>query len=79
MSFAHLQHRIPGACSTTLKEGVQEIADLLATRQVTDTDEPQYDNHRGLVDAFATGKVRAPRTPACRRYRSEYTAVWGQS
>ncbi|MBO1417326.1 NAD(P)-dependent oxidoreductase [Streptomyces sp. FH025] len=78
VSFAHLQRRIPGACSTTLKEGVQEIADLLATRQVTDPGEPQYDNHRGLVDAFTTGKVRVLRTPACQRYLAEYTTVWRQ-
>ncbi|MFJ2609584.1 NAD-dependent epimerase/dehydratase family protein [Streptomyces sp. NPDC087425] len=78
VSFARLQRHIPGACSTTLKDGVQEVADLLASRQVTDPEESQYDNHRGLVDAFTAGRVRTLRTPACRRYRSEYTAAWGK-
>ncbi|MGW7446650.1 NAD-dependent epimerase/dehydratase family protein [Kitasatospora sp. NPDC054795] len=78
VSFARFARHIPGACSTALKDGVQEIADLLASRRITDPDEPQYDNHRGLVDAFTTGRVRALRTSACRRYRSEYTAAWGK-
>ncbi|RKT11000.1 nucleoside-diphosphate-sugar epimerase [Streptomyces sp. 1114.5] len=79
VSFARLARHIPGACSTPLKDGVREIADLLASRKITDPNEPQYDNHRGLADAFTAGEVRTLRTPACQRYRSEYTAAWGQS
>lgn len=77
VSFARLARHMPGVCSTTLKDGVQEIADLLVTSQVTDPDEPQYDNHLGLVDAFTVGKVRTLRSSACQRYRSEYSAAWG--
>ncbi|MFJ3216110.1 NAD-dependent epimerase/dehydratase family protein [Kitasatospora sp. NPDC086801] len=78
VSFTRLQQRIPGACSATLKDGVQEIADLLVTRQIIDPAEPQYDNHRGLAEAFTAGMVASLRTPGCRRYLADYTAAWGQ-
>ncbi|MGF1425128.1 NAD-dependent epimerase/dehydratase family protein [Kitasatospora sp. LaBMicrA B282] len=76
VSFARLQQHIPGACSTTLKDGVQEIADLLVSHRITDPNEPQYDNHRGLLDAVTAGKVRSLRTPACQRYHAEYADAW---
>ncbi|CAM5397265.1 NAD(P)-dependent oxidoreductase [Kitasatospora aureofaciens] len=78
VSFTRLQHHMPGACSTALKDGVQEIADLLAARTITDPNQPQYDNHRGLVAAFTAGKVRSLRSLACQRYQAEYTATWGK-
>ncbi|MFD7908618.1 NAD-dependent epimerase/dehydratase family protein [Kitasatospora sp. NPDC059747] len=78
VSFTRLQQYLPGLCPTTLEDGVQEIVDLLVTRQIADPEETQYDNHRGLAAAFTAGKVRSVRTPECRRYLAEYTAAWGQ-
>ncbi|MEU7092592.1 NAD-dependent epimerase/dehydratase family protein [Kitasatospora aureofaciens] len=78
VSFTRLQQHMPGACSIALKDGVQEIVDLLATRTITDPNQPQYDNHRGLVAAFTAGKVRSLRSSACQRYQAEYTATWGK-
>ncbi|MFF7637224.1 hypothetical protein ACFZB9_29355 [Kitasatospora sp. NPDC008050] len=78
VSFTRLQQRIHGACSTTLKEGVREIADLLASRQIDDPEEPQYDNHRGLAAAVTVGWIASLCTSSCRRYLAEYTAAWGQ-
>ncbi|MFJ2577079.1 NAD-dependent epimerase/dehydratase family protein [Kitasatospora aureofaciens] len=78
VSFARLGRQIPGACSTTLREGAQEIADLLVAHKITDPNEAEYDNHRGLADAFRAGKVRSVRTLACQRYHAEYITSWGQ-
>jgi nucleoside-diphosphate-sugar epimerase len=78
VSFARLQRHLPGACSTPLKDGVQEIADLLAARQITDPDEPRYDNHRGLAAAVEASRVSSLRSSDCRRYLGEYTAAWGE-
>ncbi|MFF0414880.1 NAD-dependent epimerase/dehydratase family protein [Kitasatospora sp. NPDC004745] len=79
VSFARLQRQMPGACSTSLKDGVQEVADLLLTGTVNDPDQAQFDNHRGLIAAYTSGTVRAMGTPECLRYGAEYTAAWGQS
>ncbi|MFD9687360.1 NAD-dependent epimerase/dehydratase family protein [Kitasatospora sp. NPDC059088] len=79
VSFARLQRALPGACSTTLKDGAREVADLVLTGQVADPAQAQYDNHRGLIAAFAAGKTRRLDTADCRRYGTEYARAWGQA
>ncbi|MBP0451023.1 NAD(P)-dependent oxidoreductase [Kitasatospora sp. RG8] len=78
-SFARLQRALPGACPTTLKEGVREIAALVLTGLVTDPQQAQYDNHRGLIEALAAGKVSSLGSADCLRHGGEYAAAWGQS
>ncbi|MEU6236798.1 NAD(P)-dependent oxidoreductase [Kitasatospora sp. NPDC047058] len=78
VSFARLQQQMPDACSTSLENGVLEVANLLLTGRVDNPHQAQFDNHRGLVAAYTSGTVRAVRTPECRQYGAEYTAAWGQ-
>ncbi|MFF2953039.1 NAD-dependent epimerase/dehydratase family protein [Kitasatospora sp. NPDC057965] len=75
-SFARLNRVLPGVCSTTLKEGVREIADLVRTGRVTDPAAPQYDNHRGLVAAVASGALGRWGGADCARFASEYDTAW---
>ena len=77
-SFARLERALPGACSTTLKDGVREIADLLLAGVISDPAQAQYDNHRGLLAAVTEGRVGALRSPECQRYGAEYGALWGR-
>ncbi|SEM67909.1 NAD-dependent epimerase/dehydratase family protein [Streptacidiphilus jiangxiensis] len=79
VSFARIERALPGACSTTLKDGAREIADLVLSGQVTDPGQAQYDNHLGLVTAVAAGKVARLESADCRRYGAEYTAAWEAS
>ncbi|NUS11745.1 MAG: NAD(P)-dependent oxidoreductase [Streptomyces sp.] len=79
VSFARIEPALPGACATTLKDGVREIADLVLTGQVTDPRQAQYDNHLGLITAVTAGRVGRLHTADCRRYGAEYTAAWRAS
>ncbi|MFB7675991.1 NAD-dependent epimerase/dehydratase family protein [Kitasatospora purpeofusca] len=75
-SFARLERALPGVCSTTLKEGVREIADLVLTGRVSDPVLPQYDNHRGLVAAVSAGTLGRAGGADCARFAAEYDAAW---
>ncbi|GAA1400274.1 SDR family oxidoreductase [Kitasatospora putterlickiae] len=75
-SFARLERVLPGVCSTTLKDGVREIADLVLTGRVTDPALPQYDNHRGLIAAVTAGALGRWGGADCARFTAEYDAAW---
>ncbi|MFI9325064.1 NAD-dependent epimerase/dehydratase family protein [Kitasatospora aureofaciens] len=79
VSFARIERALPGACATTLKDGVREIADLVLTGAVTDPGQAEYDNHRGLLGAVISGKVGRLESADCRRYGAEYSSAWEAS
>ncbi|MFE7524099.1 NAD-dependent epimerase/dehydratase family protein [Kitasatospora sp. NPDC057542] len=79
VSFASLQRALPGTCSTPLKDGAREVADLVLTGAITNPGQAQYDNHRGLIAAVTSGRVGRLATAECRRYGTEYTSAWKAS
>lgn len=77
VSFARLRQALPGTCRTTLREGVAELAAALAAGEIGDPDQPEYDNHQGLLRALRAGRVKVAGTPECERLRAEYETAWG--
>ncbi|MCD0450156.1 NAD(P)-dependent oxidoreductase [Actinocorallia sp. API 0066] len=71
-SFARLGAFAPDTCTTPLTTGVSEIAEALATRQITDPDHPEYDNLKGLRLRHATGRLRALKSPELNRLHDLY-------
>lgn len=74
-SFAHLAAAFPGACPTQLRDGVREVADAVAAKELGDPDLPEYDNFKGLVASRDSGHVRAVRFADCERLHAEYAAA----
>ncbi|MCX4970473.1 NAD(P)-dependent oxidoreductase [Streptomyces sp. NBC_00654] len=77
VSFARLREALPGVCSTTLKQGVEEIARAVANGTLGNPAEAQYDNHAGLCAAVADDRVAVLGTPDCDRLHAEYQDVFG--
>ncbi|MFJ6463492.1 NAD-dependent epimerase/dehydratase family protein [Streptomyces sp. NPDC091387] len=77
VSFARLREAMPDSCSTTLKQGVEEIATAVATGMVKDPQDPQYDNHAGLRFAIAGSRVAVLGSPDCERLHNEYVTAFG--
>ncbi|MFF3441786.1 NAD-dependent epimerase/dehydratase family protein [Streptosporangium sp. NPDC002721] len=76
-SFARLAAAFPGVCGTQLREGVNEVAEAVATKEVGDPDLPEYDNFKGLVASREAGHIGALRSAECEHMYGEYaTAEW---
>ncbi|MFH8515023.1 NAD-dependent epimerase/dehydratase family protein [Streptomyces gelaticus] len=79
VSFARLREAMPEVCSTTLKQGIQEIATVVAEGIVKDPQDPQYDNHAGLRLAIASDRVAVLGSQDCKRLHAEYVGVFGDA
>ncbi|MEU9763272.1 NAD(P)-dependent oxidoreductase [Streptomyces sp. NPDC047987] len=78
VSFARLREAMPGACSTTLKQGVEEIVEAVAAGIAKNPQDSQYDNHAGLRLAIAGDRVAVLGSPDCERLHAEYLAAFGE-
>lgn len=74
-SFARLAASFPGTCSTRLHDGVREVAEAVAAKELGDPDLPEYDNFKSLVASRNAGHVRAVRSAACELLYAEYAAT----
>ncbi len=76
-SFARLAAAFPDTCCTRLRDGVRDIAQAVATKEVADPDLPEYDNYKGLMASRSAGHISAVRSAACERLHTEYeSAEW---
>ncbi|MFD4476033.1 NAD-dependent epimerase/dehydratase family protein [Streptomyces sp. NPDC058471] len=76
-SFARLATAFPGACPTSLAQGVREVADAVQAKELDHPDLPEYDNLAGLKNSLAEGRISALADDDCTRLHADYaTAPW---